>query len=87
MAKVSSPMGRVGSVSRYVLLAACTLSALLPGYIMVTGAMKTQDEFLNSPWSLPLHPNFTAFTTSWAAGLPGWFVNTIIVTVGSVVGV
>ncbi len=87
MAKVSSPMARAGSVSRYVLLAACTLSALLPGYIMVTGALKTQEEFLSSPWSLPLHPNVSAFATSWSAGLPTWFVNTIIVTAGAVVGV
>jgi ABC-type glycerol-3-phosphate transport system permease component len=87
VAKISSPMARAGSFSRYVLLAVCALSALLPGYIMVTGALKTQDEFLNSPWALPAHPSLTSFATSWSAGLPSWFVNTIIVTAGAVVGV
>jgi len=87
VAKVTSPMGRAGSASRYVILVACTLGALLPGYIMLTGAFKTQSEFLSSPWSLPANPTFKAFTESWSAGLPSWFINTILVTAGAVIGV
>jgi ABC-type glycerol-3-phosphate transport system permease component len=49
--------------------------------------MKTQDEFLASPWRLPSSLSFASYAKAWGDGLPLWFVNTIIVTVGSVVGV
>ncbi len=87
MAKISSTAGNVGSFGRYVILVLFSISALIPGYIMLTGALKTQEEFLSSPWSLPPHPTMTAFSTAISAGLPGWFVNTLVITAGSVAGV
>lgn len=82
-----SPIATVGLVSRYLLLSAVCLTALAPGYVMVTAAFKTQQEFLASPWSLPTSLNMTAFSGAWSAGLPQWFLNTIIITIGAVVGV
>lgn len=75
---------RLGVVSSYVLLSLFALTAMLPGYVMVTGAFKTQDQFLASPWSLPSSLSMTAFSTAWAAGLPSWFGATLIVTAGAV---
>ncbi len=39
--------------SRQIVLLLATAIALVPVYVMVTGAFKTQSEFLASPWSLP----------------------------------
>jgi ABC-type glycerol-3-phosphate transport system permease component len=77
----------VGSTSRYLLLTLFMVGALAPGYLMVSGSLKTQQQFLDSPWGLPVPLSFAAYTGAAHAGLPSWFVNTIIVTSTSVVGV
>lgn len=77
----------VGKAGRYLILSGFALSALAPGYLMLTGSMKTQDEFLASPWRLPMSPSLSAYAKAWSDGLPLWFLNTIIVTIGSVLGV
>jgi ABC-type glycerol-3-phosphate transport system permease component len=74
----------LGSVSKYLILIAVAVAALAPGYVMMTGSLKTQQEFLTSPWSLPPSPSLAAYQKAWGGGLPQWFVNTIIVTLGSV---
>ena len=77
----------LGSAGKYLVLMTVTVAALAPGYVMLSGSLKTQDDFLNSPWGLPTSPTFGAYEKAWSGGLPQWFVNTIIVTVGSVVAV
>jgi ABC-type glycerol-3-phosphate transport system permease component len=77
----------VGSASRYFLLTLFMIGALAPGYLMVTGSLKTQAQFLESPWGLPTSLSFDAYSRATHEGLPLWFVNTIIVTAASVVGV
>lgn len=77
----------VGPASRYLLLTLFLVSALAPGYLMVSGSLKTQEQFLDSPWGLPSPLSFDAYIRAAHAGLPLWFVNTIIVTGASVVGV
>lgn len=82
-----SPIAAVGLMARYALLIAVSITALAPGYVMITAAFKTQQEFLASPWSLPTSLRTTAFEGAWSAGLPQWFLNTFIITLGSVAGV
>ena len=77
----------VGSSSRYVLLTLIMVSALAPGYLMVTGSLKTQTQFLESPWGLPLPLSFAGYARAADAGLPLWFLNTIIVAGVAVLGV
>jgi ABC-type glycerol-3-phosphate transport system permease component len=79
--------GAAGPASRYLLLTLFMISALAPGYLMVSGSLKTQAQFLDSPWGLPSPLSFAAYARAADAGLPLWFVNTIIVTGASVVGV
>jgi len=82
-----SPTATFGTLVRYGLLSAVSITALAPGYVMVTAAFKTQQEFLAAPWSLPTSWSLTAFAGAWSAGLPQWFLNTIIIAVGAVAGV
>jgi ABC-type glycerol-3-phosphate transport system permease component len=74
----------LGSAGKYLILTAFSIAALAPGYVMVTGSLKTQEDFLASPWSLPTSLTLGAYEKAWSGGLPLWFVNTIIVTAGSV---
>ena len=79
--------GVAGPASRYLLLSIVTIGALAPGYLMVTGSLKTQDQFLDSPWGLPSSLSIAAYSRAAHEGLPLWFVNTMVVTLASVVGV
>lgn len=77
----------VGAGLRYVVLTLVLTAALAPGYLMLTGAFKSQAQFLSSPWSLPTSPTTHGFRSAWGANLPTWFANTVIITTCSVVGV
>jgi len=74
----------LGNVARHSILLACTIGALAPAYIMLTGALKTQREFLLHPWALPSHPQLTAFRSALSDQLGQWFFNTVLLTCISV---
>lgn len=76
-----------GRLGRATVLGVATGGALAPTYLMLTGAFKTQEEFLGSPWALPRAPSLAGFAAAWGAGLPQWFANTLLICLGSVLGV
>ena len=80
MSKKHTPIEKVGITSSQLILILITAMAAVPGYLMVTGSLKTQEEFLNSPWSLPLHPNFKGYRAAWNDQFPTWFRNSLFVT-------
>jgi ABC-type glycerol-3-phosphate transport system permease component len=71
---------RSGAVARYSLLVVVAFVALLPTYVMFTGAFKTQTDFLRSPFGLPLSPSLDGFTRVLSDQFPAWFMNSVIVT-------
>ena len=76
---------RAAVAVRYALLAVVAFVALLPTYVMFTGAFKTQEQFLTSPFGLPLSPSLDGFARVWSAQFPTWFLNSVFVTAVSVV--
>lgn len=80
-----SPVVVVGITARQLIQILFTATAVLPGYLMITASLKTQEEFLSHPWSLPLHPSFAGYKTAWNDQFPRWFTNSLIVTTSSVV--
>lgn len=68
----------------HVLLWLVTLVALVPIYVMVTAAFKTQQSFSVSPFSLPTSPTLSAFHAALSAQFPRWLLNSLILTIGSV---
>jgi ABC-type glycerol-3-phosphate transport system permease component len=84
-AMAASRVGRSGvrvldrGLRQFVLLLA-TAIALVPVYVMVTGAFKTQGEFLASPWSLPSRWSFSNFGVAVSNGFGRWMLNSVIVT-------
>jgi ABC-type glycerol-3-phosphate transport system permease component len=66
--------------SRQLVLLLATAIALVPVYVMITGAFKTQAEFLASPWSLPASWSFRNFGVAVSNGFGRWLLNSLIVT-------
>ncbi|MFF3468625.1 carbohydrate ABC transporter permease [Streptomyces sp. NPDC001984] len=75
---------RLGAPLRHLILLILTAAALAPAYLMVTGALKSQDEFLQSPWSLPTSPRLGAFRAALGDQLMQWFLNSVVLTVAAV---
>ena len=71
---------RTGAVLRHFILLACSIGALAPGYLMLTGALKTQREFLLHPWALPGHPQLTSYRQALNDQLGQWFLNSVFLT-------
>jgi ABC-type glycerol-3-phosphate transport system permease component len=75
------------SLPKHVVLWAVTLAALLPGYVMVTGAFKSQADFARAPFAIPTSPTLHAFRTALSDDFARWVLNSVILTAGSVAAV
>ena len=68
-----------------VILWIVTLAALVPVYVMVTAAFKTQRSFGQSPFSLPTSPTLDGFRAALTSDFGRWVFNSVLVTGASVV--
>ena len=75
------------SLPKQAVLWLVTLAALLPGYVMISGAFKTQSDFARAPFSIPTSPTLHGFRTALSDDFIRWVINSVILTAGSVVGV
>jgi ABC-type glycerol-3-phosphate transport system permease component len=78
---LSSTLGRL---TKHGVLALASLVALFPIYVMITAAFKTQRDFLEQPFAPPVHPTLHGFDAALNDQFPRWFLNSVIVTAGSV---
>ena len=61
------------------------LSALFPLAFMLQAALRTQEEWAASKIGIPVAPSLDAFARAWVnANIGGYFMNSVIVTVGGV---
>jgi raffinose/stachyose/melibiose transport system permease protein len=74
----------LGSTSRHVILLLVAATALAPGYLMITGSLKSQAEFLQHPWSLPTQLGLHAYGTAFSDQFTQWLVNSVVVTLSAV---
>jgi ABC-type glycerol-3-phosphate transport system permease component len=75
---------RLGALAKHVPLVVATAVALVPVYVMVAAAFKTQAGFLAHPWAPPLHPTLDGFRAAVGDQFPRWFANSAILTTLSV---
>jgi ABC-type glycerol-3-phosphate transport system permease component len=75
----------VGRGARHLILAIVTLSSLLPVYVMISSALRTQGAVLDQPLGFPTSPTLHGFRTALDDQFPRWLLNSFIVTGGSVV--
>lgn len=76
---------RLGATARHLVLAGLCVIALGPGYLMVTGSLKSQGEFLDHPWALPTSPGVEAYRTTFNDQFTQWLFNSVLVTFVAVV--
>lgn len=77
--------GRVGAVASAALLWLYAAVALAPLVLMAMGSLRDERELADKPLGLPLHPVFENYAKAWSeGGFSAYFVNSIVVTVGSV---
>ena len=75
----------IRSLPKHVVLWVVTLAALLPIYVMITGAFKSQADFGRSPFSIPTSPTLHGFDTALSDDFVRWVLNSLILTGASVV--
>lgn len=75
----------IGRVIANVFLWGYALVAIGPLLLMVNNSLRTQQQIATEPLGLPLQPTFTSFQNAWiTASFDTYFINSITVTVGSV---
>ena len=75
---------RAGRVVRQLVLICFTVLALFPAYVMISASLRTQGDFLNHPFALPLHPTLHAYHVAIANHFLRWLFNSLVLTVASV---
>lgn len=70
----------------YPILGALALVILYPLFWMVTASLKTNTEFFATAWSLPANPQWSNWSEAWTLGIGRFLLNSVIVTLASIVG-
>ncbi|MGO1847673.1 MULTISPECIES: carbohydrate ABC transporter permease [unclassified Microbacterium] len=83
MKSETSPLGRLLA---NVFLWGYAVIAIGPLLLMVSNSLRTQAQIAEDPLGLPLQPTFKSFQNAWlTASFDTYFINSIVVTVGSVI--
>lgn len=70
----------------YIVLFAYMFYALYPLVWLAFSSLKTNNEFLTSPWGIPSNPQWKNYIDAWSIGKVGqYFFNSIFVSLTSVV--
>ncbi|WP_318618044.1 carbohydrate ABC transporter permease [Sporosarcina sp. YIM B06819] len=75
-------------VSKNLILLGLLFLALLilyPLFWMVISSLKSYDEIYNKVWSLPTEWHFENYLTAWSKGISSYFINSLIVTLSTIV--
>ncbi|WP_167138617.1 carbohydrate ABC transporter permease [Diaminobutyricimonas sp. TR449] len=75
----------VGRLAANVFLWGYAIIAIGPLLLMVSNALRSQQQIATEPLGLPIPLNFTSFQEAWiTASFETYFMNSVVVTVGSV---
>ncbi|WP_304502193.1 carbohydrate ABC transporter permease [Brachybacterium sp. FME24] len=81
----STLSARVVRIAVWALLALMAIGVLYPLFWMVSSSFKTSTEIFASPWALPSSLSPESFVTAWERGVFQYFVNSVLITIGSLV--
>ena len=89
MSKKRKIFNIIAAVLKYVILIFGALFTLMPFLWMIISSLKTPAEIIAIPPTLlPSSPQWSNYSEAWsAAPFPRYFLNTIIVTIFSTIGV
>lgn len=69
---------------RWAVLALLVAAVIYPLIWMAMNGFKSTDAIFGSPWALPESWSFEYYKAAWDSGLTRYFINSVIVTAGSV---
>lgn len=76
----------IGVTIRQVIMIGMTIVALYPIYFILITSLKTNQEYTVNQTGIPHHPTLANYVQALTAiPLPQWFLNTVMLTAGSVV--
>ncbi|PKR89770.1 carbohydrate ABC transporter permease [Pleomorphomonas diazotrophica] len=75
---------RTVAIGLHAVVSLWTLFVLLPVFVMVISAFKSQAELFTRPLALPKQFSFAAFERAWGIGISGFLFNSLLVTALSV---
>lgn len=82
----ATPRGVLGRVIAWTVLTLIALGVIVPLLWMVVSSLKTSAEIFAGPWALPRDPSLQSFATAWDYGVSSYVLNSVVVTIGSVIG-
>lgn len=85
--KVRSKTDLRGKISKNIFLLGLLFIAfivLYPLYWMFISSFKSYDEIYNNVWSLPSVWHFENYITAWSQGISSYFINSLFVTILSI---
>jgi raffinose/stachyose/melibiose transport system permease protein len=68
-----------------VVVFGAAIAVILPLIWMLLSSLKVNQEFLLDPFGLPASPNFGNYADVWGLGIGKYLLNSVIVTVGSII--
>lgn len=74
-------------LGNYIVLIGLIIGAVLviyPLFWMITSSMKSYNEIYNNVWGMPKQWLYQNYYKAWKAGISGYFINSVIVTVSTV---
>ena len=69
----------------YVILALQAVITIYPLIWMILSSLKDNVSFFVDPWSLPKEPRFYNYVTAWQEGIQGYMLNSVFITVLTIV--
>ncbi|MCG7310716.1 carbohydrate ABC transporter permease [Brachybacterium sp. ACRRE] len=81
----ASLSSRLVRIIVWVVLILMAIGVLYPLFWMVSSSFKSSAEIFGSPWALPTSLSWESFATAWEEGVFQYFVNSTLITVGSLV--
>lgn len=73
----------IGLIS--VFLFSYFVAIVYPLFWMIMSSFKSTNEIFNNSWGLPKHWLFSNYTEAWSQGVSSYFMNSVIITVGTCV--
>jgi len=81
----SGVSGVIGRLVVYLVLVVLAISVIYPLIWMALSGLKTNAELFGDSWALPTQWRFSNYVRAWDLGVVRFVVNSVIVTVGSIV--
>lgn len=77
----------IGIVFLFLMLCIGLVLVIYPLFWMIMSSLKSYNEIFKNVWALPSSPLFSNYVEAWNKGISQYFLNSLIVTMSTVVGV